>query len=75
MLKTAKEKQIKKVPLKPRLLTKPEDNISFSAAALSTFKASRRRRVALTARAGLKDKRPTKPDTNILKSLIVSRRG
>ena len=75
MLKTAKEKQMKKVPVKPKLLTKTENNISFSAAALSTFKANRRRRVALTARAGIKDRRPAKPDRNIWKSLIVSRMG
>ena len=37
LLKAAEDKQMKKVPAKPKLLTNPEDNTSFSAAALNTF--------------------------------------
>ena len=41
-----------------------QENVSFSAAALSTFKASKRRRMALSARSGLKDKRPLPEEKN-----------
>ena len=73
LVKAAKDKQ--KGPGKPKLLPNPQENDSFSATALSTFKASKRRRVALSARSGFKKNRPNNPDTNIWENLIASRRG
>ena len=51
------------------------ENTSFSAAVLSTFKASKRRRMALSARSGLKDNRPLPEDKNVFKNLLARRRG
>ena len=41
-----------------------QENTSFSAADLSTFKASKQRKMALAARSGIKDKRPLPEDKN-----------
>ena len=38
LLKAAKEKQLRKGPGKRNILTKPQENVSFSVAARSTFK-------------------------------------
>ena len=48
---------------------------SFSAAALSTFKIGKRRRMALFARSGIKDQRPPPEYSNIWRQLIDSRQG
>ena len=48
----------------------------FSTAALSTFKkASKRRRLAISGRSGIKDRWPRPEDSNRFKDLIASRRG
>ena len=52
-----------------------QENTSFSAAVLSTFKASKRRRMALSARSGLKDNRPLPEDKNVFKNLLARHRG
>ena len=52
-----------------------QENTSFSAVALSTFKASKRRKMALSARSGIKDKRPLPEDKNMFKDLLARRRG
>ena len=74
LLKTAKENQFKKTSLmrKKKIDNKlkekvcsPTDVSILSSAALSSFKMSKKRRIALSARSGLKDNRPTKQETNI----------
>ena len=74
LLKTAKEKQFKKTSLmrKKQEQNKLKENVCFpaevsilSSAAVSSFKMSKKRRIALSARSGLKDNRPTKQETNI----------
>ena len=52
-----------------------QENTSFSAADLSTFKASKQRKMALAARSGIKDKRPLPEDNNRFKDLLARRRG
>ena len=42
---------------------------------LSSFKMSKKRRIALSARSGLTDNRPTKQDTNIWSGLVRRHRG
>ena len=46
----------------------------LSSATLSSFKMSKKRRYALSARSGLKDNRPLPQDTNNWKQLLVSHR-
>ena len=75
LLKAAKEKQVKKGPLKRKSLNKLQENVCFSTTALSTFKVSKKRRITLSARCGLKDNRPANPDINIWRRVLVSRRG
>ena len=45
----------------------------FSKAALSTFKMSRKRMSAISARSGIADKRPPQEDKNRCKTLLESR--
>ena len=84
LLKAAKEKQLKKTFLKKKSEqeTKLQGKVGaqeevsiLSSAALSTFKMSKERRYALSARSGLADKRSPPQDNNIWKTLIDSRRG
>ena len=84
LLKAAKEKHLKK----PFLKKKPEEETQLqekvgaqeevsilSSAALSTYKMSKKRRYALSARSGLADKRPPPQNNSIWKTLIDSRQG
>ena len=48
---------------------------SFAAASLGTFKSTKVRRVALSARSGITDRRAPREDQNSWKDLISSRRG
>ena len=75
LLKAAIENHFKKGSVKRKSLNKLQDNVCFSAAALCTFKVSKKRRIALSARSGLPDPRPKAHDTNIWSRLIESRRG
>ena len=59
----------------PNQTAPTQENTSYSAAALSTFKASKQRKMALSARSGLKDKRPLAEDKNLFKDLLARRRG
>ena len=83
LLKAAEEKHLKKASSVKQKgggnkLTKsvstPEPTV-LSFAALSSFKMSKKRRIALSARSGLKDNRPKNPDSNIWAGLLRRRRG
>ena len=78
LLKAAKEKLFKKTSLmrKKKEENKLKENVCspqvliLSSAALSSFKMSKKRRIALSARSGLKDNRLARPDTNIWSGLV-----
>ena len=53
----------------------PREISILSCAALSNFKMSKKRRIALSARSGLQDPRPPKQDTNIWSELLGRHRG
>ena len=84
LLKTAKENQVKKTSKKKK--KKEENKLSqkgcspreisiLSCAALSNFKMSKKRRIALSARSGLRDPRSPQQDTNIWSELLGRHRG
>ena len=82
LLKTAKEKQVKKTSkMKKRKqenklsekVCSPREVSILSFAALSSFKMSKKRKIALSARSGLKDPRPPNQDTNIWSKLSCPR--
>ena len=84
LLKAAKEKHTKKPFLKKNTEKQPnfqgkvgaQTQVSvLSSAALSSFKVSKKRKYALSARSGLADKRLPPKDNNLWKTLIASRRG
>jgi hypothetical protein len=84
LLQAAKEKHNRKTFLKKNIVKKAnlhkkvttqKEPFVLSSAALSSFKVSKKRRNALSARSGLTDKRPPPEDNNIWKTLISSRRG
>ena len=64
----------KKKKIKEKVCSPTEVSI-LSSAALSSFKMSKKRRIALSARSGLRDNRPTKQDTNIWSDLVGRHRG
>ena len=53
----------------------PREISILSVAALSSFKMSKKRRIALSARSGLQDPRPPSKDTNIWSELLGRHRG
>ena len=69
-----KKNKVNKADLHKKVSTQKEPFV-LSSATLSSFKVSKRRRNALSARSGLTDKRPPPEDNNIWKTLISSRRG
>ena len=82
LLDAAKEKQKQKHVLKkkPEKQAKSQEKVQaqtevsvFSSAALSTFKMSRKRMSAISARSGIADKRPPQEDRNMWKTLLESR--
>ena len=84
LLQAAKEKHNKKTFLKKNTEKQPnfqgkvgaQKEVSvLSSAALSSFKVSKKRKHALSARSGLADKRLPPKDNNLWKTLIASRRG
>ena len=84
LLQAAKEKHNKKTFLKKKTEKQPnfqekvgaQKEVSIlSSTALSTFKVSKKRKYALSARSGLADKRLPPEDNNLWKTLIASRRG
>ena len=84
LLQAAKEKHNKKTFLKKKTEKQPnfqgkvgaQREVSvLSSAALSTFKVSKKRKYALSARSGLADKSLPPKDNNLWKTLIASRRG
>ena len=79
LLDAAKEKQKQKHVLK-KIKEEKEEKVEaktelsvFSSAALSTFKMSRKRMSAISARSGIADKRPPQEDRNMWKTLLESR--
>ena len=84
LLKAAKEKHAKKTNLKKKSEIRPKSPMKvggqkevsvLSSAALSSFKVSKQRRQALSARSGLADRRPPPEDENLWRTVIASRRG
>ena len=84
LLHAAKEKQKQNPVLrkKPEKQAKSQEKVEsqtevsvFSTAALSTFKMSRKRMSAISARSGIADKRPPQEDKNMWKTLLESHRG
>ena len=77
-----KQKQKHVLKKKPEKQTKSQEKVEaqtkvsvFSSAALSTFKMSRKRMSAISARSGIAGKRPPQENRNMWKTLLESCRG